>query len=102
MVMDDCHACIDAIPENIKIKLPREHPAYQPLLTLFGPDLKEQGAGTFAEIEQGDYKPFLPVPYWALVTHQDSVAGILQSKPRPMRSNLHGRWPKTFSYTAIA
>lgn len=55
MVMDDCHACIDAIHDNIKITLKRDHPTYQPLLALFGPDLKEQGAGTFAEIEQGDY-----------------------------------------------
>jgi hypothetical protein len=26
--------------------------SYQPLLTLFSPDLKEQGAGTFYEIER--------------------------------------------------
>jgi replicative superfamily II helicase len=82
MVMDDCHACIDAIHENIKITLKREHPAYQTLLALFGPDLKEQGAGTFAEIEQGDYKPFLPVPYWAWVTHQGSVAEILAKQTK--------------------
>jgi len=82
IVMDDCHACIDAIHENLKITLKRDHPAYQPLLSLFGPDLKEQGAGTFAEIEQGDYKPFLPVPYWAWVTHQNSVAGILAKQAK--------------------
>ena len=82
MVMDDCHACIDAIHENIKITLKRDHPAYQPLLSVFGPDLKEQGAGTFAEIDQGEYKPFLPVPYWAWVAHQGSVAEILAKQAR--------------------
>ncbi len=82
MVMDDCHACIDAIHDNIKITLKRDHAAYQPLLAIFGPDLKEQGAGTFAEVEQGDYKTFLPVPYWAWVTHQNSVAGILAKQAK--------------------
>jgi replicative superfamily II helicase len=77
IVMDDCHACIDAIHENLKITLQRDHPGYQPLVALFGPDLREQGSGTFAEIEQGDYRPFLPVPYWAWLTHQDTVANIL-------------------------
>ena len=91
MVMDDCHACIDTIHEGINIALPRQHAAYQPLLALFGPDLKEQGAGTYAEIEQGDYKPFLPVPYWAWVTHQDSVAGILAKQART--DEIKFAWP---------
>ena len=39
LVMDDCHACIDAIRENCVIKLPRSHRAYASLLTLFEPDL---------------------------------------------------------------
>jgi replicative superfamily II helicase len=77
VVMDDCHACIDAIHQGMKITLPRTHGAYTSLLTLFSPDLKDQGAGTYAEIEQGEYKPFLPVPYWSWTEHQDNVATIL-------------------------
>ena len=77
LVMDDCHACIDAIHQQTKIAIPRSHGAYDPLLALFSSDLKEQGAGTHAEIEQGEYKPFLPVPYWAWTEHQDNVAKIL-------------------------
>jgi len=77
LVMDDCHACIDSIRGGVKITVPRAHSAYQPLLALFGSDLKEQGGGTFADIEQGDYSAFLPVPYWAWVAHHHDVAGIL-------------------------
>ncbi len=77
LVMDDCHACIDAIHQGMKITLPRTHGAYAPLLALFSADLKDQGAGTYAEIEQGEYKPFLPIPYWVWTEHQDNVATIL-------------------------
>ena len=77
LVMDDCHACIDTIHQGMKITLPRSHGAYDQLITLFGADLKAQGAGTFAEIEQGEYRSFLPVPYWAWTAHHDVVATIL-------------------------
>jgi hypothetical protein len=89
--MDDCHACIDAIHEGMKITLPRTHSAYQALLALFGPDIKEQGAGTYAEIEQGDYGAFLPVPYWAWVTHQDNVATILANQAKT--DEVKFAWP---------
>ncbi len=77
IVLDDCHACIDAIHQGVKITLPRTHHAYQALFALFSSDLKEQGAGTYAEIELGAYKPYLPIPYWAWTSHQSNVAAIL-------------------------
>jgi replicative superfamily II helicase len=77
VVMDDCHACIDAIHQGMKMTLPRTHGAYDSLLALFSQDLRDQGAGTYAEIEQGEYKPFLPIPYWSWTEHQDNVATIL-------------------------
>ena len=77
LVMDDCHACIDVIHQGMKITLPRTHGAYSALLALFSSDLKEQGMGTHAEIERGEYKPFLPVPYWSWADHQSDIAGIL-------------------------
>jgi replicative superfamily II helicase len=77
LVMDDCHACIDAIHQGMKIALSRTHSAYAPLLALFGTDLREQRMGTHAEIEQGEYKAFLPVPYWAWTEHQGDVAAVL-------------------------
>ncbi|MBM3728676.1 MAG: DEAD/DEAH box helicase [Acidobacteria bacterium] len=77
IVLDDCHACIDAIRQGVKITLPRTHHAYQALFALFSSDLQEQGAGTYAEIELGAYRPYLPVPYWAWTSHQSTVAAIL-------------------------
>ena len=65
LVMDDAHACIDAIQQACIIHLERDHPAYAPILDLFEPDLEAQGVGTFADIRRGDYGAILPVPYWA-------------------------------------
>lgn len=65
IVMDDCHACIDAIREACIIRIPRAHRAYPSLLALFGPDLGEQGAGTLADIREHKFDALLVVPYWS-------------------------------------
>ena len=91
LVMDDCHACIDAIRQGMKITLPRSHSAYDPLLALFNSDLKEQGVGTHAEIEQSEYKAFLPVPYWAWTEHRGNVATILAKHVRT--DEIKYAWP---------
>lgn len=55
IVVDDCHASIDVIRESFTIKLKKEEPAYKALLDLFTEALKNQGAGTFADIVSGGY-----------------------------------------------
>jgi replicative superfamily II helicase len=77
IVMDDCHACIDAIRSQCVIEIPRTHRAYNAVLTLFGADLKEQGAGTFADICEQKFDAFLAVPYWNWMDRHQDVASIL-------------------------
>lgn len=77
LVMDDSHACIDAIRDASVIRLPHGHRAYHSLLVLFAGGLKEQGAGTFADIELARYGPFLPVPYWDWMDRHEDAARIL-------------------------
>jgi replicative superfamily II helicase len=77
IVMDDCHACIDAIRDNCVLDIPRTHRSYDALLTLFATDLKEQGAGTFADIREGKYDALLAVPYWSWMDRYEDVASIL-------------------------
>ena len=91
IVLDDCHACIDSIQEGMKIILPKAHSAYLPILTIFSPDLKEQGGGTYADIEQGSYSAFLPVPYWAWTAQRDSVAAILAKHAKT--DEIKYAWP---------
>ena len=46
IVLDDAHACIDAIRDSFLIRLPRTHPAYQKIRDLFSNTLENQGMGT--------------------------------------------------------
>jgi replicative superfamily II helicase len=80
LLMDDSHACTDAIREACSIRLPRSHVAYQQLLDLFSSDLEFQGAGSFADIQNGKYDIVLPVPYWSWRERQTEVVRVLSAR----------------------
>jgi replicative superfamily II helicase len=77
VLMDDSHACIDSVKQACSIVLKSDSQAYRDLLTVFSHDLQEQGAGTFADIQEGEYDALLPVPYWAWIDRQGEVTTIL-------------------------
>ena len=77
VLMDDSHACIDAIKDACSISLKSDTQAYRDLVQLFTEDLREQGAGTFTDIRAGAYDALLLVPYWAWIDRQDEVTAII-------------------------
>ena len=77
LVVDDSHACIDAIREACVARLPKEHRGYDALVALFATSLKKQGVGTFADIRSGRYDALLPVSYWDWIDRHEDVAEIL-------------------------
>jgi replicative superfamily II helicase len=77
IVVDDAHACIDAIKDACVITLRRDHPAYADLIALFAADLEQQGVGRYAEIRTREVGAFLPVPYWAWIDRHSDVAAML-------------------------
>jgi replicative superfamily II helicase len=77
LLMDDSHACIDAIRDAFCVTLLKEHQAYEKLVALFTSDLESQGAGTFADILESDSNDVLPVPYWAWQEKNADVTKIL-------------------------
>jgi replicative superfamily II helicase len=77
LLMDDSHACADAIREACSIQLARTHKAFQPLLDLFSSELQSQGVGSFAEIQNGKYSAILPVPYWVWRDRHEQVTKLL-------------------------
>lgn len=77
ILMDDSHACADAIREACSIRLSNGHQCYRPLLDLFSSDLEFQGAGTFADLQNAKYDAVLPVPYWSWREHQSDVTRFL-------------------------
>ena len=91
IVLDDAHACIDAIKSACMIRLGADHPAYAPIVDLFSADLEDQGVGTFADIRNGNYGAFLPVPYWAWFGRYADVAGLLAK--HSASKTLKFTWP---------
>lgn len=91
LLMDDAHACSDAIRESCRIRLPKDDPAYNALKTLFAEELELQGIGTYADICNNKYDAFLPVPYWAWMEHVSDVARILSDGSD--RSTIRFAWP---------
>jgi replicative superfamily II helicase len=91
IIVDDSHACIDKIRKQFVIDLPNNHKAYAALLDLFASDLEQQGVGTFAEIRQGAYEVFLPVPYWAWHTRIKKATAILAAHNEDDRVKF--AWP---------
>lgn len=77
VLMDDSHACIDSIKQACTIILKSDTQAYADLIQLFGPDLREQGAGTYTDIRTGKPDALLPVPYWAWIDRRDEVTAII-------------------------
>jgi hypothetical protein len=79
LLLDDSHACIDSISESFKIKVNKKHYLYQKLIQLFEDDLKEQGEGTFLEIqdEESESTDFLSVPYWSWQDKKSEILNII-------------------------
>ena len=91
LLMDDAHACADAIRNQCRIRIPRDEPAYDALKTLFASDLEQQGQGTFADVENHQREALLPVPYWAWLPHAGDVAQILSTHRE--RKSIKFAWP---------
>lgn len=91
VVLDDSHACIDAIKDAFTIHLDRNHVVYTKLVILFGPELEMQGAGTYAELKRATSGSFLPVPYWDWLDKLPQVVELLSENATDDALKFH--WP---------
>ena len=89
--MDDAHACIDTIKDQVSIKLFKQIGAYGEIISLFDNALKAQGEGTYADLKRGEYDAILPVPYWAWIDKSAEVAGILSRHKE--KTAIKFAWP---------
>lgn len=80
ILMDDSHACVDAIRDAFTIKLTKENEGYRRLRELFEDSLKSQGSGTFLDICSGNSDALLPVPYWEWRDKEEEAARIIASQ----------------------
>ncbi|SFF24590.1 DEAD/DEAH box helicase [Sunxiuqinia elliptica] len=79
IVLDDSHACIDSIKNSFTIRISREHELYNSILKLFESELKEQGEGSYFDIEAGIYDTLLMIPYWSWIDKSSDVITLLSS-----------------------
>ena len=80
IVLDDAHACLDAIRESFVISVKRNSnkELYESLLAIFEDDLKEQGEGTFWDVKNNaDYESLMMIPYWAWIDKKSQVLKTL-------------------------
>lgn len=79
VILDDSHACIDSIKDALTIKVKNQHSLYKSAIALFEDDIKEQGEGSFLEIQSGDYNTMLPIPYWSWYEKRDEITKLINS-----------------------
>lgn len=82
VILDDAHACVDAIRESFMISISRKQnkDLYNDLFNLFEEDLNEQGEGTVIDIvKENDFESVLPIPYWAWIEKKTEVLKLLSN-----------------------
>lgn len=78
VILDDSHACIDAICSASSMNIKRnESKLYLELLNLFEDDLKNQSEGSYLEIEKGEGTSLMLVPYWSWIKKKSNVLNFL-------------------------
>ncbi len=77
IIIDDAHACIATTQEQFTLTLSHEHPCYKKLFQIFREDLIGQSHIGVLEMENGDPKGLVPVPYWAWINRQETITKIL-------------------------
>jgi len=91
LVMDDAHACIEAIRSSFIIKIKSDQNAYAEIFQLFSQDLENQGAGTYADIKAKEFDSFLYVPYWSWYNKHVEVSTILSN--HRIEDHIKFQWP---------
>ena len=78
IVIDDAHACVRTVEKQTTVSIPRAHPAYEVLLTLFESDLRSQSYSTFIDLKSNAIGAILRVPISAWAESQSNVIELLQ------------------------
>jgi replicative superfamily II helicase len=77
VVIDDAHACVSTITRQFRISLKNTHEAYGKVLSIVSEDLKGYNQARYLEIEAGDPRAHIEVPFWSWVEHQSEILRTL-------------------------
>lgn len=77
VVIDDAHACVSTITDQFRIALDNTHDAYQKIFEALAEDLKGYNLARYLEIESGDPRAYMEVPFWSWTERQDKILKAL-------------------------
>jgi hypothetical protein len=91
IVVDDAHACLDAVADQFSIELPSGHAAHAALRKLFDNDLKQYSPVGWLELDRNDPQSLIAVPFWAWQDKAQQVLEILDAQRES--DELKFSWP---------
>lgn len=77
VVIDDAHACVSTITDQFRITLDNSEDAYEKIFETVSEDLKSYNAPGFLDLEAGDPRAYLEVPFWSWAAHQENILRAL-------------------------
>lgn len=77
VVIDDAHACVSTITQQFRINLKNTHEAYKKIFAALAEDLKGYNEARFLDIEAGDPRAYMEVPFWSWDAHQTQILKAL-------------------------
>lgn len=79
IIIDDVHACMDKIIGQFMIKIEAGTDAYEEVIAVFSPSLKDYNPKNYIDIvELKDCRKSMLVPYWEWQRQQDNIYRILK------------------------
>lgn len=77
VVIDDAHACVSTITDQYRITLENTDDAYKKIFQILSEDLKGYNAASFLDLEAGDPRAYMDVPFWSWDAHQHDILKAL-------------------------
>ena len=77
VVIDDAHACVSTITKQFRIKLPNTHEAYRKIVAVLSEDLKGYNEARFLDVDSGDPRAYMEVPFWSWDSHHTKILRAL-------------------------
>nr|WP_223159901.1 helicase C-terminal domain-containing protein [Leucobacter sp. cx-169] len=78
VVIDDAHAVLATLKDQLSVTIASSNPAFKELLDLFEEDLKRQAPDVLLDIQEKVGGGFARVPFWALSNKLDQARAILR------------------------
>lgn len=82
VVIDDAHACVSTITHQFQITLSNTHDAYKKIIAALSEDLKGYNQARFLDIEAGDPRAHMEVPFWSWDSHHTDILRALHEYRR--------------------